>query len=50
MIEYELELIFIDDITNDEKAFISYENSGCGGIFLAFLIILAIMILIGLFI
>ena len=45
MIDDELELILLDDI-----AFISDESSGCGGIFIACLLILAIMILIGIFI
>ena len=50
MIDDELELILLDDMANDDKAFISDENSRCGGIFIACLIILAIMILIGLYI
>ena len=50
MIDDALELILLDDIANDDKAFISDESSGCGGIFIACLLILAIMILIGIFI
>lgn len=50
MIDDELELILLDDIANDDKAFISDEASGCGGIFIVCLVILAIMIIIGLII
>ena len=32
MIDDELELILLDDMANDDKAFISDESSGCGGI------------------
>ena len=50
MIDDELELILLDDMANDDKAFISDESSGCGGILIVCLIILAIMIIVGLLI
>ena len=47
MIDDEMELILLNDMANDDREFITDEPSGCGGILIVFIVILAIMVLIG---